>query len=324
MLTITDIRERQVVFLRSTELDFKEIQILNGNLSIKTSEEFIHKVPLVKISAVILVGQGTLTTSTIASIIQHGGSLILCRPNFATYASFHANASGNYLLRKSQYIASAEQELAWAKKLMATKIECQLRQLVHYFPDKKDSFVEFSTEVTDKIATAPNADILRGIEGTVQKRYFEQMYGELGWLRRIPQAKLDEINVLLDIGYSMLFHLTDCFLQLFGFDTYKGFYHTLFFQRKSLACDVVEPFRVLIDRSIRKMYSLKQVDPKDFTVYGPNYNLSWEKSAKYYKIFAAELMEYREDLYLFCQQLYRHHLKPEKYPFPQFKYKPYR
>jgi CRISP-associated protein Cas1 len=324
MLTITDIRERQIIFISSIEENFKNLSILNGCLVISDGKKIIHKVPLLKISICILIGNGTLTTNVISQIIEHGGSIVFCKPTFAVYASIHANAYGNYLIRSVQYKSIPDEDFVWAKKLMRNKIDCQLKEIYNKRNDLRSELKVIIQKTKLVLEKAKDADILRGIEGTIQKYYFKALYQEQGWLRRIPQTKLDHINVLLDIGYSMLFNLTDCFLQLFGFDTYKGFYHTLFFQRKSLACDVMEPFRVLIDRTICKMYSLNQINTKDFEQYGPNYSLSWTKSGKYYRLFTQELMEYREEIYLYCQQLHRHFIKPESYSFPEFNYKPYR
>jgi CRISP-associated protein Cas1 len=324
MNNLPDILEKQIIFVHSTSANDKQIKVDNGNLSISREGKKVQKIPLHKIAVCIFIGNGTFTSNILELITSAGGSIIFCKTSFATFASFHANASGHYLLRAVQYRASPEQEFVWAKKLMKNKIICQIRALVDIEPSNKIELNLMKKRVILAIESAPNSDTLRGIEGTMQKYYFGQIYSDHGWLRRIPQAKLDPINVLLDIGYSMLFNLTDCFLQLYGFDSYKGFYHTLFFQRKSLACDVMEPFRVLIDRTIRKMYALGQVDEKDFEIYGPNYNLPWSKSGKYYKLFSEELMNYREPLYLYCQQLNRHFLKPEKYQFPEFNYKPYR
>ena len=55
----------------------------------------------------------------------------------------------------------------------------------------------------------------------------------------------------MDIGYTYLFNFIDALLRLYGFDTYLGFYHKEFYQRKSLVCDVVEPFRCIIDKNTK-------------------------------------------------------------------------
>src|SRR5690606_2723208 len=136
-----------------------------------------------------------------------------------------------------------------------------------------------------KIEAATDAKQLLGLEGSHTKNYFQNYFKEIGWYRRMPRAKPDEINVLMDIGYTLLLNFVDAILRLYGFDVYKGFYHTLFFQRKSLACDMVEPFRSLIDASILKMYNLKQFDSKDFKTQKGKVLLPYNNQGKYLKIF---------------------------------------
>ena len=82
----------------------------------------------------------------------------------------------------------------------------------------------------------------------------------------MPGVKPDATNLLLDMGYTFLFNFIDALLLLFGFDSYKGCYHKLFFQRKSLSCDVVEPFRCIIEKQILKSYHLKQINKDDFFI----------------------------------------------------------
>lgn len=72
----------------------------------------------------------------------------------------------------------------------------------------------------------------------------------------MPRTRADIPNLLMDIGYTFIYNFVEANLNLYGFDIYKGFYHQLFFERKSLVCDLVEPFRCLIDKQIRKMYNL--------------------------------------------------------------------
>ena len=68
----------------------------------------------------------------------------------------------------------------------------------------------------------------------------------------------------MDIGYTQIFNFIDSILRLYGFDTYKGVYHKLFFARKSLACDIEEPFRSIIDKALLKAHNLNQINPDDF------------------------------------------------------------
>ena len=56
-------------------------------------------------------------------------------------------------------------------------------------------------------------------------------------------------------------------------DIYKGkegVYHRLWFKRKSLICDLMEPFRCIVDRTIRTAINRKQFSEKDFAIEQEN------------------------------------------------------
>jgi CRISPR-associated protein Cas1 len=132
----------------------------------------------------------------------------------------------------------------------------------------------------------------------------------------MPRAKPDVLNILMDIGYTFLFNFIDALLRLYGFDTYKGIYHQLFFQRKSLACDLVEPFRCLIDKQILKSYHLRQIDKKDFIVKEGQVFLSYDKQQKYLQIFSECIMKDKEDVFKYIRDFYYFILNGgKKYPF---------
>lgn len=67
--------------------------------------------------------------------------------------------------------------------------------------------------------------------------YFHKLYGNqdnltyfdnVQWNGRKPRIKSDYVNVVLDIGYTMLFNIVDAMLQVYGFDTYYGVFHKCF------------------------------------------------------------------------------------------------
>lgn len=150
---------------------------------------------------------------------------------------------------------------------------------------------------------------LLGVEGTASKRFFPVYFRNLDWQRREPRTKRDINNVLLDIGYTYLFYFVEAMTSLYGFDIYCGFYHTFFYQRKSLICDLVEPFRCIIDRCLRKAHNLGQIDESDFFFKNNQCNLSYKNQGKYTRIFFQEILEYKEDIFRFIQSYYRWFMK---------------
>lgn len=117
--------------------------------------------------------------------------------------------------------------------------------------------------------------------------------------------KSDVLNVTLDIGYSILFNFMESFIRMFGFDLYVGVYHRLWFKRKSLVCDLMEPFRCIIDHAALLAFNRKQFSEKDFTLIKQEYHLKYEKCADYYRVFYDELIARKMDIFKFVQQYYR-------------------
>jgi len=133
----------------------------------------------------------------------------------------------------------------------------------------------------------------------------------------MPRTKVDITNLLMDIGYTFLFNYFEAMLALYGFDVYKGFYHKLFFKRKSLACDLMEPFRCLIDKQIVKAYNLKQINEQDFKLEKGRYILPWDKQKKYANLFFNGISDYKEEIFNYVRQFYYCLMNDEK-NFPKF------
>jgi CRISPR-associated protein Cas1 len=158
---------------------------------------------------------------------------------------------------------------------------------------------------------------LLGLEGSAGKFFFQNYFKEMDWKRRLPRAKIDITNYLMDTGYTMLFNFTEAMLGIYGFDAYRGFYHKLFFQRKSLACDLMEPFRCVIDRQIVKSHNLGQIKADDFKVNKGIYSLGFEEQKKYAGLFAEAIMDHKEEIFCYVRDYY--YFLMNGADFPEFK-----
>ena len=158
-----------------------------------------------------------------------------------------------------------------------------------------------------------------GLEGYVAKAFFSAYYQDLEWESRRPRAKCDVINSTLDIGYTILFNYIECFIRMFGFDVYMGIYHRLWFKRKSLVCDLVEPFRCIIDRTVRTAYNRKQFSKKDFSIHKGEYRLKIEKNPDYHKVFFDALIPYKMEIFKFIRSYYRCFMQEKNiHEYPKF------
>ena len=146
---------------------------------------------------------------------------------------------------------------------------------------------------------------LMGLEGGVSKAFFSAYFQTNGWKARQPRVKNDAINATLDIGYTILFNYIECFVRMFGFDVYVGVYHRLWFRRKSLICDLIEPFRCIIDKTVRTAFNRKQFSNKDFNINKGEWRLKFEKNKDYSKVFFDALLPYKMEIFKYVQSYYR-------------------
>lgn len=118
----------------------------------------------------------------------------------------------------------------------------------------------------------------------------------------------------------MLFNYIESFTRMFGFDVYAGVYHRLWFKRKSLICDLVEPFRCIIDKAVRVAFNRKEFSVKDFSVYKGEYRLKIEKNGDYAKVFFNALIPYKMEVFKYISSYYKCFMQNKNISeYPKFK-----
>jgi CRISPR-associated endonuclease Cas1 len=179
--------------------------------------------------------------------------------------------------------------------------------------------IEYCKNVLITVENAPDYDTIMGMEGFAAKAFFNAYFEQIGWKSRAPRTKMDPVNATLDIGYTILFNYIESFVRLFGFDPYVGVYHRLWFKRKSLICDLMEPFRCIIDQLVRKAFNTNQCKIEDFKLIKNEYVLKFEKNSEYTKMFYNELIERKTEVFTYVQKYYRCFMQRKSTPeYPQF------
>jgi CRISPR-associated protein Cas1 len=305
MLSLPDFREKQILYVYAQWGARTRLRLENSNVVYEKDGKVLNRLPACRIFAIFVIGSLSLTTQLIKELSGWGISIHLMKSNCEVYGSIGGQAEGNYLLRQMQYLKCNYDELKLAKWIVEEKIVSQWIELKRLrIGDLKPMWLLVRSLQT-KLEKVESYDELLGVEGSYTSQYFPVIFEDLEWRRRAPRTKEDIQNLLLDMGYSYLFHFMEGMLRIFGFDTYKGFYHKLFYGRKSLACDMVEPFRVLIDHRLRVAWNLGQINKKDFKYQNHHYFLPYDNSQKYSQLFLEDIMEHKEEMYLFVREFYR-------------------
>lgn len=306
MFTSRDIQNRTIFVINCIKA--RNLRVSNGELLLEEAEEkkTLTKMPFQKILALFVIGHISITTPLIDKCKKFNVSLIVVKPNLRPVFYWHDSAEANYLVRQKQYQIE-KTDLRIARALVSNKIHNQITLLKN--TRRKDVLtmgaIDICAQNAEKVRTEQVYTHLMGLEGLSSKFFFEAYFQDLHWQHRYPRAKCDVINVTLDIGYTILFNFTECYLRMFGFDLYVGVYHRLWFKRKSLVCDVMEPFRCIIDRAVRTAFHRKQFSTADFITYKGEVRLKHELSAEYYKVFVEALIQYKKEMFLYIQSFYR-------------------
>ncbi|NUM51772.1 MAG: type V CRISPR-associated endonuclease Cas1 [Flavobacteriales bacterium] len=322
MFTHKDIENRSLFVINGTE--HQNLKVSSGRLMLEDTEtkKAITKLPFPKILSLMIVGHTTLTTALIEHCNKHGIPIVVMKPNFRPVFYYGNMAEANFLLRKKQFEEN-KGILPVAKVLIKNKISNQLQLLVKT-REKSVSVEKAKISINNSfslIDTVTDYRELMGIEGKSAKLFFNAYFEFADWQQRLPRVKQDTLNATLDIGYTMLFNYVECMTRLFGFDPYMGVYHQLWFRRKSLVCDLMEPFRCIIEHQIRKSLKYGTFKPSDFEKKKNAYYLKSEFKKVYVKVFFEAIINHKSEIYNYIQQYYRCFMgKKSVTSYPNFSY----
>lgn len=318
MFTSKDIEFRSVYVVNC--LKDRELRVSSGELLLEDieSHETLTKLPFQKILALFVIGHIRVTTPLIEKCKKHNVALVVMKPSLRPVFYWAEAAEANFLVRKKQYEFSKD-DISIARLLVCNKIYNQ--EILLRKTRKRDeltiSAIDNCKRFHEMAFHSSEYNELMGIEGLAAKLFFAAYFQDLEWKGRRPRIKVDYINAILDIGYTYLFNFMECFVRMFGFDIYVGVYHRLWFKRKSLICDLMEPFRCIIDRTIRTAINRTQFKEADFALYKGEYRLRSEKNRDYSIVFFDALIPYKNDIFKYVQQYYRcfmNNREPKQYP----------
>lgn len=319
MFTNKDVEYRTIYVVNC--IKDRNLRVSNGELLLEDVEEkkTLTKLPFQKILVLFIVGHIHVTTPLIEKCKKFNVALVVMKPTLRPVFYWSNSAEANYLLRQKQYQLSKD-NIIIAKWLVYNKISNQLRLLQKTRRTDELTLVAkdaCNKALSDWLNRITEYNRLMGLEGYVSKAFFMAYYQDMGWSSRRPRTKSDSINATMDIGYTLLFNYIECFVRMFGFDVYVGVFHRLWFKRKSLICDLVEPFRCIIDHTVRTAYNRKQFSVKDFVIHKGEYRLKVEKNADYVKVFFDALIPYKMEIFNFVRSYYRCFMQDKdisKYP----------
>jgi CRISPR-associated protein Cas1 len=242
-------------------------------LQLRKDDEILHEFPLGHVERIVILGNVGLTTPTLKRLMQEGIDLVFLSLGGRYYGRLTGETTPHVALRRAQYQWQAESTftLALAQRIVAGKIR---NQRVLLQRQQRSGHSELASALADledyeaRSARTQTLNALLGVEGSATARYFAgyRLLFDAAWQfharnRRPPR---DPINVLLSFGYTLLTRAAESAAQAVGLDPYAGFLHKDAYNRPSLALDLVEEFRPVIEGLVLHVCHHDMIQVTDF------------------------------------------------------------
>lgn len=233
---------RTVIISQRAKLDLKlnHLVVRQGG---STQKVFIGKIALLIIESTAV----SLTVALISELNKNKVKIIFCdekRNPSSELVSYYG--SHNTSLR-------VKEQISWDKRIKQevwTQIIKQkiTHQMNHLKLRGNEEYLILENYIEDvKLGDITNR------EGHAAKVYFNSLFG-----KSFSRTQDNPINSALNYGYGLILSIVNREVVSRGFLTQLGLFHDNQFNEFNLSSDIMEPFRILVDR---KIYEMK---PKKF------------------------------------------------------------
>ncbi len=258
------------------------LHLKHDTVSIKVEEETKLRVPLLRLSGIVVFGRVMLTPYLIQRCAEDGRALVWMTGHGRFRGRLTGPTQGNVLLRRAQHLALSKSDHPWriARQIIAGKIQNSRNQILRSRRDAKDSAdkavlataAERLADVLLRLKETRDLNEVRGAEGEAARAYFsvfDQMLRvndePFTFKKRTRRPPRDPINSVLSFLYSLVCAECGSALEAVGLDPQVGYLHALRPGRPALALDLMEELRSpLVDRLTLTLINRRQLQAKHF------------------------------------------------------------
>ena len=287
-----------------------EIDAEGDTIVVRAEGERRGTVPVKPLERVIVKGSARLTTRLLTKLSENNIGLLVLggRKKNPVSAILGAPKSDTKLRIAQSLLQSNELSRALiAKGLVHAKLRSQtelLREIekVHGKSIKIDKAIQVLTETLEKLENEnPDRARLRGLEGGAAAGYFPAFCSifpkALNFSGRNRRPPKDPVNACLSLGYTMLHFEAVREASANGLDPMIGIYHDIVSGRESLACDLSEPMRAVVDSFVMRLFFDDILKLADFSM-SERTGVQMNKEARklFYKHYEEEAHQHRDVL----------------------------
>lgn len=229
---------RTVVITGNAKLDYK-MDYLIVRKTDNTTRVFIGEIGMLIIESTSV----SLTTMLLCELTKHKVKVVFCDEKHnpqSELLSYYGSHDTSAKVRTQIGWSKQEKELIWTE-IVAEKIRQQRDHLLERGLDTQAALLASyipEIEIGDKTNR----------EGHAAKVYFNALFG-----MDFTRSQENATNAALNYGYGILLACFNREVVANGYITQLGLFHDNMFNQFNFSSDLMEPFRILVDRIVVKM-----------------------------------------------------------------------
>lgn len=246
-------------------------------LIVTKHDEIVLRVPIQRVSEVVLVGRVGVTTPALHSLLTNGVMFLMVTRSGKLKGRLQPPTAFNLPLRQQQYRLNDSFNfcLDFSRQIVQGKIDNQRTYALRLARQNKiinNSCEKELLNLHEQSEKATSIAELMGIEGLAAKKYFSvyKKGFDPSWhfTNRNRRPPRDPINVLPSLGYTFLGYAIISALEIVGLDPYLGFFHAEKYGRPALMLDMIEEFRVpIVDSLVYSLINREMIHDDDFEYF---------------------------------------------------------
>lgn len=273
-----------------------------GHLCVEREGATLSSTPWSQLHRVMVFGNHHITTPALKAAMEHGVFVHFAKSSGA-YIGVAMPAIVNHALHQRwqdqiAFFANDAHCLAGSKCLVRARIQHMIELLRRRKAAACQQACVTLKQSLRKITMAENRGALNGMEGAATRSYFKALQSlipsEYNFTARNRRPPRDPANALLSLGYTWLHHYIESLLYADGLLPWVGMYHQQHGNHATLASDLMEPFRHVVEREVIAILSHKQLKQDDFTTEDHACYLNAKARRFYFARLSALLMQQRK------------------------------
>ncbi|MGN1169474.1 MAG: type II CRISPR-associated endonuclease Cas1 [Acutalibacteraceae bacterium] len=228
---------RTVVISKPSKLDLRL-----GFMVVRNSDETL-KVHISEISVLLIESIGTaVTAALLCELSRQKVKVIFCDEKLSPYGElipYYGGFDSSLSIRNQIEWKDDYRQAVWTA-IVAEKIKNQAMCLEYFNLPQAEQLYRYIDEIAFNDST--------NREGHAAKVYFNALFG-----KAFSRSQDCPTNAALNYGYSLLLSCVNREVACAGYLTQIGLFHRNRFNHFNLSCDLMEPFRPIVDGFVKSL-----------------------------------------------------------------------